>query len=128
MKTLGIELRELGEGHCEMHLPFRHELTQQHEYLHGGVVATIADNSAGCAAFTLMEADSEPLSVEFKINFLAPARGDGLLARARVVKNGRNLKICQSEVFSQQDDSESLCALAVVTMMEIRINNNKNST
>ena len=95
------------------------DFTQQHGYFHAGVIATIADNSAGYAAFSLMQESSSPLTVEFKINLLSPGQGDYLLGKSRVIKNGRTLKICQAEVFNEIAGEESLCAVATVTLMEL---------
>ena len=120
MATLGIELKTIDAGYCELRLPYRQALTQQHGYFHAGVLATLADNSAGYAAFSLMESDSSPLTVEFKINLVAPGQGDHLLAKAWVVKNGRTLKICQAEVFSLRGEQETLSGIAIVTLMELR--------
>ena len=120
METLAIEMVSIDSGYCELKLPYRKEFTQQHGYFHAGVIATLADNSAGYAAFSLMEADSTPLTVEFKINLMSPGQGDWLVARAKVVKNGKTLKICQAEVFNLTEEDDSLCAIATVTMMELR--------
>ena len=119
MRTLGVELACIQAGYCELKVPFRAELTQQHGYFHAGVVGTIADNSSGYAAYSLMAPDSAPLTAEFKINLLAPGTGDFLLGKGRVIKNGRSLKICQSEVFAVKDGEETLCAIALVTLMEL---------
>jgi uncharacterized protein (TIGR00369 family) len=125
MQTLGIELVQIDSGYCEMKLPFKKELTQQHGYFHAGTIATIADNSAGYAAFSLMQATSSVLTVEFKVNLLSPGQGDSLLAKARVIKNGRTLKICQAEVFSEIEGEESLCAIAIISLMELENRSDK---
>ncbi len=119
MQTLGIELVQIDSGYCEMKLPYKKELTQQHGYFHAGVIATIADNSAGYAAFSLMQPTSSPLTVEFKINLLSPGQGEFLCAKSRVIKNGRTLKICQTEVFNEREGKEILCAIAIVSLMEL---------
>ena len=120
METLAIEMVGIDSGYCELKLPYRKEFTQQHGYFHAGVIATLADNSAGYAAFSLMEADSTPLTVEFKIKLMSPGQGDWLVARAKVIKNGKTLKICQAEVLNLTEEDESLCAIATVTMTELR--------
>lgn len=119
MKTLNAELLSIDYGLCEMKVPYRAELTQQHGYFHAGVIATLADNSAGYAGFSAMQPTSAPLTVEFKINLMNPGQGEYLLARGSVIKNGRTLKICQSEVFAHNGGEEKLIAVAIVTLMEL---------
>ena len=120
MQTLGVELTSIEPGYCEMRLAFQESLTQQDGYFHAGIMATIADNSAGYAAFSLMQPDSAVLSVEFKINLLSPGIGEFLRAKGRVIKNGRTLKVCQSEVFNEKEGELTLCAIATVTLMELQ--------
>jgi uncharacterized protein (TIGR00369 family) len=119
MDFIGAELVHLSPGHCHIEVPHRRELLQQHGYFHGGITATIADNAAGIAAVTLFDAQSEPLTVEFKVNLIAPARGDRLIARGRVIKPGRTLSICQAEVFGVSDGEEILVATGLVTIMRL---------
>ena len=85
MATIGARLRAVSPGRVEIELPFRDDLTQQHGFLHAGIVATLADSACGYAAFSLMSPDASVLSVEFKLNLLAPARGDGLLGQLALV-------------------------------------------
>jgi uncharacterized protein (TIGR00369 family) len=92
MKHLGAELVELGAGHATIRVPFRTELTQQHNYFHAGVSGAIADSACGYAAYTLMPADSSVLTVEYKLNLLAPAEGEELTARAKVIRSGRTFE------------------------------------
>ncbi len=127
MQTLGVELQRIEPGYCEMKLPYDEGLTQQHGFFHAGVMATLADNSAGYASFSLMQPTSAPLSVEFKINLLSPGQGEGLIAKSKVIKNGRTLKICQSEIFNEKDGEESLCAIAVVSLMEMQNRSDRKS-
>jgi uncharacterized protein (TIGR00369 family) len=117
MKHLGAELVSLQPGGADIRVPFRPELTQQHEYFHAGVTAAIADSACGYAAYTLMPADSSVLTVEYKINLLAPADGDELIARARVVRSGKTLKICSADVFVQKGGAENHCATMLSTVM-----------
>ena len=100
MATLGAELLRVVPGHCEIRLPCRDELTQQHGFIQAGIVSAIADNAGGYAGFSLFPADSSVLTVEFKINLIAPAQGERLLARGQVVKSGRTLTVCALEVFA----------------------------
>ena len=118
MRLLGAEIADLGPGYCEVHLPFRQDLTQQHGYLHAGIVTTIADSACGYAAYTLMPPASEVLSVEFKVNLLRPAKGEVFLAVAEVVKSGRTLTVVRADVFgSYQSGRRELVATMLGTMM-----------
>jgi uncharacterized protein (TIGR00369 family) len=117
MKHLAAELAMLGAGQAEIQVPFRVELTQQHGYFHAGVSGTIADSACGYAAYTLTPADSSVLTVEFKMNLLAPADGEKLVARARVLRSGRTLKICVADVFVQKNGTEIHCATMLATIM-----------
>jgi uncharacterized protein (TIGR00369 family) len=117
MKHLGAELISLQPGSAEIRVPFRAELTQQHDYFHAGVTGSIADSACGYAAYTLMPADSSVLTVEYKMNLLAPADGDELVARARVIRSGKTLKICAADVFVRKDGAENHCATMLSTIM-----------
>ncbi len=119
MKHLGAELTALRSGQCEIRVRHRGELTQQHGYFHGGVTASIADSASGYAAYTMMPADSSVLAVEYKINFVAPAEGGLLIARGRVLRSGRTLKICAADVFVVNDKQETLCATSLSTIMAL---------
>jgi len=110
MLHLGAELGEIAPGLCTVQLKARKELTQQNGFLHGGVVATLADVAGGYAAFTLFEAGADILTVEIKINYLAPASGEALIARGEVIKSGRTLTIVRGEVFAVDAGVETLCA------------------
>ncbi len=98
MALIGARLGRLAPGDVEVELPIRHAVTQQHGFVHGGVVAMVADSAAGYAAFSLMPADGTLLSVEFKLNFLAPGRGEALVARGRVIRPGRTLSVVEVDV------------------------------
>jgi uncharacterized protein (TIGR00369 family) len=117
MALLGAKLIRLAPGECEIHLPFRPELTQQHGYFHGGIIGTIADSAGGYAAFTLMPPDSSVLTVEYKMNLLAPGDGDLLIARGRVLKSGRTLVVAQVDAFVRKEGREALCATLLETLM-----------
>jgi uncharacterized protein (TIGR00369 family) len=119
MKHLGAEVVALRPGHCEIRVRYREELTQQHGYFHAGVAAAIADSAAGYAAFTRMTADCSVLTVEYKINLLAPAQGEFLLARARVVRSGKTLQICATDMFGVKNGAETLCATMLSTIMAL---------
>jgi len=100
MALLGATITRVEPGLVEIEAPFRGDLTQQHGYFHAGVTSALADTAGGYAGYTLFPADSSVLTVEFKINLLAPAQGDRLSARGRVVKSGRTLTICALDVFA----------------------------
>jgi uncharacterized protein (TIGR00369 family) len=117
MKHLGAELVSLEPGGVEIRVPFRSELTQQHGYFHAGVTGAIADSACGYAAYTLMPAEDSVLTVEYKMNLLAPAEGEELVARARVVRSGRTLKVCTADVFVRKGGMENHCATVLSTIM-----------
>ena len=119
MRHLGARLKELAEGRCEIEVDYREELTQQHGYFHAGVTAAIADSACGYAAYTLMGATDSVLTVEYKINLVAPAEGERLVARARVVRSGKTLKVCTADVFGVKGGKESLCATTLSTIMAL---------
>ncbi len=119
MVHLGATIRSLGPGRCEIALPFRPELSQQHGYFHAGIVSAIVDSAGGYAALTLFAAQSEVLTVEFKINLIAPADGELLIADGRVVRAGRTLTICTGEVRSLRDGVAKPCAIMQQTLMRV---------
>jgi uncharacterized protein (TIGR00369 family) len=118
LSLIGAELMEIGPGVCSVRLPITDKVRQHHGFVHGGFVATIADVAGGYAAMSLFEPGKEVLTVEYKINFLAPAEGSALVARARVIRSGRNLTVTQAEVATvQADGSELPCAVVQQTNM-----------
>lgn len=117
MHFIGAELVKVASGYCEIHLPFRSKLSQQHGFFHAGIIGTLADNAAGYAAYSLMPAGASILSVEFKINLLSPGDGDLLRAKAQVLKAGKTLTVCRSEVYVEKGGVEKLCAAAQVTLI-----------
>lgn len=119
MKLLGAELVALRPGGAEIRVRYRPELTQQHNYFHAGVSGTIADSACGFAAYTLMPADSSVLTVEYKMNLLAPADGEELVARAHVVRSGKTLKICAADVYVRKGGKEIHCATMLSTIMSL---------
>lgn len=119
MKFINAQLIKVEAGFCEIHLPYNPDLTQQNLFFHAGIVGTMADNAAGYAAFSLMNAGSSILTVEFKLNLIAPAEGEKLIGRSNVLKYGRTLTICRSDVFIVKDNREKLCAAAQSTLMEL---------
>ena len=106
MNLIGASLSLVEPGVVEITLPYRGDLAQQQGYLHAGVVTTIADSACGYAAYSLMPAGSEVLSVEFKVNLLRPAQGVSFAARAEVIKAGRTLTVVRADVFGIAENSE----------------------
>ena len=120
METLGATLRRIEPGLIEIEIPFREEFTQQHGFVHAGIVATVADSACGFAAFSLMPPDAGVLAVEFKVNLLSPAVGDALVARGRVRRAGRTISVCEADVFAIRDGEEKPIATMIGTIMTIR--------
>ncbi len=100
MATLGAELVFIAPGEVHLAFPFDTRFCQQNGFMHAGAIASVADSANGYAAFTLAPPDTDVLAVEFKINLLAPARGEGFVACGRVVRPGRTLTVCQADVFT----------------------------
>lgn len=117
MRLIGASLSRVVPGETTIELPFRADLTQQHGYFHAGVTSTIADSAGGYAAYTLFPATSSVLTVEFKINLVAPADGERLVAHGRVKKPGRTLTICELEVLAVQGGREKACAYGLQTLI-----------
>src|SRR5947209_8890440 len=119
MRYLDASLTRIEPGHCEIRMPFRPELTQQHGFFHAGATAAIVDSACGYASFGLMPADASVLTVEYKINLLSPGRGDVMVARGHVIRNGRTLKICRGEAFGVTNGEETLCVESLSTIMTL---------
>ena len=119
MNTLGARLQTVEPGFVEIVMTPSQAISQQHGFVHAGAVSAIADSAAGYAALSVMPAGSGVLTAEFKVNLLAPAAGDKIIARGRVVKAGRTLTLSQAEVFAVKDGAEKLIALLTATMMTI---------
>ncbi len=119
MRLVGAHMGRLAPGYCEIELPYREDLTQQHGLFHGGFTSAIADTACGYAAYTLFGAEDSVLTVEYKINLLAPAAGDRLLAVARAKKSGRTLTVCEFEVTAFKGGAQALCACGLATMIRL---------
>ena len=117
MALIHASLARIESGCVEIHVPHWSGIEQQHGFVHGGVVGMIADSSAGYAAMTLAPASASVLTVEYKLNLVAPADGEKLVARGQVVRPGRTLVITRAEVFAIKDGKETLCALMQQTIM-----------
>lgn len=115
MQTLGATLETVEPGQVAIVLPYRADLTQQHGFLHAGVVATIGDSACGYAAFSLMAADAGVLTIEFKINLLAPARGERFRAVGRVIRPGRTITATAADVLAD----DQLVATLTATVMTV---------
>lgn len=117
MLHLGAQLGHIGRGRVHILLTRRPEITQQHGYIHAGATSAIADSAGGYAALTMLEPGNEVLTVEYKINLLAPAGGDQLEAIGTVIKSGRTLTVCQLEVFATDTTGRSLVAVGQQTLI-----------
>ena len=117
MRLMGAELLDIGPGYCAIALVPRPEVSQQHGYVHAGVVSAIVDSAGGYAGFTLFPEDSSVLTVEFKLNLLAPAAGDRLVAEGFVVKPGRTLAVTRGEVHAEHGGKRTLVAMMQQTLM-----------
>jgi uncharacterized protein (TIGR00369 family) len=117
MDTIGARIAALSPGKCDVEMPFRADLCQQHGYLHGGVVTAIAANAAGYAALTLMPANSSVLGVEYKINLLEAPKGERFIARGAVIKPGRTLNVVECDVEAEDAGKLRLIARMLATMM-----------
>lgn len=119
MRHLGARLDHVGAGRVHIVLPSRPEVTQQHGYVHAGATSAIADSAGGYAALTLFSEDSEVLTVEYKVNLVAPAAGDHLEAVGTVRKAGRTLSVCQLDVYGVTGDKRTLVATGQQTLIRV---------
>ncbi|HIJ64228.1 MAG TPA: PaaI family thioesterase [Rhodospirillaceae bacterium] len=121
MKTLGIVLTRLAPGEVDLEFPFDDRLTQQHNFIHAGIIATALDSACGYAAFTLMEAGSEVLTIEFKTNLLSPAIGERFAFRAKVVRSGRTVSVSEGRAYAITGAGEKLVATMTATLMAVSV-------
>jgi len=119
MTTLGAEIAAVRAGEVEIVLPYSAGILQQHEFIHAGAIATIADTACGYAALTVMPREAAVLTTEFKINLLAPAKGERLRAIGRVVRAGKKLVITLGDVFAEEGGARKQVALITATMMVV---------
>jgi uncharacterized protein (TIGR00369 family) len=119
MHTLGISIARLEPGEVDLAMPYSLGLTQQNGFVHAGIVTTGLDTACGIAAFTLMPAGTDVLTVEFKTNLLGPASGERFVFRAHVVKPGRTLTVCDAQAFAERDGAEILIATMTGTLMAL---------
>jgi uncharacterized protein (TIGR00369 family) len=118
--SLGARLIDLIPGEARIEMPFNPSFTQQDGFLHAGIVTTIVDSACGYAAYTLMPAGSRVLTVEYKVNFLSPAKGEKFIAIGKVVKPGRKLTVCSGEVLAYENGEEMQVALMQATMITVK--------
>ncbi len=116
MATLGVTIAHIGPGEVHLAMPYDERFCQQNGFLHAGAIASVADSANGYAAYTLAPPDTDVLAVEFKINLLEPARASGFLARARVLRGGRTLSVCQADVVTTEPDAR-LVAIMTSTII-----------
>ena len=117
MRLLGIEIAHAAPGEIDLSMAYAPELTQQHGFFHAGTTTSIADSAAGYAALSLYPKGTGVLTTEFKINLLNPAKGDRLVARGRVVKPGRTLTVCRSDIYGIEPGRETHVATALLSMI-----------
>jgi uncharacterized protein (TIGR00369 family) len=118
MTLFAAELTRVAPGEVDVELPFRGDFGQQNGLLHAGVLTSIADVACGYSALTLMPPGADVISVEFKLNLLAPGRGDRFIARGRVIRAGRTITVCRADVFAIASGNETLIATMLATMMQ----------
>jgi uncharacterized protein (TIGR00369 family) len=119
MRTLGISIARLEPGEVDLAMDYSPAFTQQNGFVHAGVITAGLDNACGIAAFTLMPAGSDILTVEFKTNLLAPAKGERFVFHAEVIKPGRTLTVCEARAFALHEGAESLVATMTGTLMAL---------
>lgn len=119
LRHLGAQVAELAPGRCELRLGFRPELAEHGGGFHGGLLATLAEAAGTAAGHTLMPADRAALTVEFKVNIMAPGRGEALAARAQVVRTGRTLTVCRVDVAAISGGTETPSAACLMTLMAV---------
>ena len=122
VRELGIKLKDVGPGWCETTLQLEDRHTQQDGYAHAGLIATIADHTAGGSSHSLIPAGAIALSIEFKVNFLRPGIGESLRCRAEVLKAGKTVIVSESEVYARRGGEETLIAKATVTLAVVKRN------
>jgi len=128
MALIGATMPVIEAGYTEIHLPYRPQVTQQHGYIHGGVVGMIADSAAGYAASTLTAHDTGVLTVEYKLNLLAPAQGELLIAEGSVIRYGRTLIVTRADVYAVHEGRKTLCAVMQQTIMTLHGKKEKTET
>lgn len=121
MATIGARLVRVSPGEVDIEAPFRDSLTQQHGFLHAGIVTALVDSACGYSALSLAPPDTEVLTVEYKVNLLAPAQGERFVARGRVVRSGRKVTVCSGEVIALTGSEETQVAVMLATMIAVAV-------
>ena len=119
MKTIGAALTKIAPGEVVIEFSYDTSLTQQHGYVHAGVVTTVVDSACGYAAYTLMASDSEVLTIEYKVNFMYPARGERFKGIGRVLRSGRTVTVCSGDVVAVENGKEKVVATMLATMISV---------
>jgi len=119
MKTIGARLFKIAPGEVVIEFSYDPSLTQQHGYIHAGVVTTVVDSACGYAAYTLMPADSEVLSIEYKVNFMSPAKGEFFKSIGKVLRSGRTITVCSGNVVAVERGKEKVVATMLATMISV---------
>ena len=117
MTTIGASVLSVDAGDVELVMPFDQRLTQQHGFIHAGIITMLCDTACGFAALSLMPAEAAVLTTEFKVNLLSPAKGERFIAHGRVVRPGRKLMVCLGEVFAEEEGRRKQVALMTASMM-----------
>jgi uncharacterized protein (TIGR00369 family) len=120
MRTIGAVLTSVEPGAVEIEMPYREDLTQQHGFIHAGIVSTVLDTACGYAAFSLMPEDAAVLTIEFKVNLLAPAQGEMLKVRAEVKRAGKNITVCSADAWAIEAKQSKIIATMLATVMCLR--------
>jgi len=120
MRTLGAEITTGKQGEVEIRFPFHPSLTQQNDFVHAGAITSILDSACGYAALSVAREQHDVLSVEFKVNLLAPAVGEDFFARAHVKRAGKTLIVCAADAFARKNGAEKLVATMLATIMAIK--------
>jgi len=119
MRTVGASIAAVRPGEVEIVFPYNSGLTQQHGFIHAGIVSTVLDSACGYAALSLAPENAAVLTVEFKVNLLAPAKGDSFRAVGSVKKAGKTITVAEGELFAQNGDGQKLVATMTATIMSI---------
>ena len=120
MRTFQASINKLEHGALEISMPYSDAISQQHGFFHGGAIGALADTACGYAAISVIGEDEAALTAEYKINLLAPADGDRLIAVGSIIKSGRTLIVCQGDVFIEKDGRRKLCAFMLMTMCVVK--------
>ncbi len=119
MKTINASILAIRPGEIELEFPYQSNLTQQHGFIHAGIVSTVLDTACGYAAFSLMPENAAVLTIEFKVNLLSPAKGEQFRAVGKVKKHGNNITVTEGELFSHEEGGRKLVATMVGTIMSV---------